>query len=165
MANAVPFTSVSIEQLKVSCCFSPSSPPPKYRLQTWQEVKYLQGKKERNNCSTKLLLVTAGVHTDEYSPERGLIITPRRKWIISVIITRLKGSRSLPSRAVPSRITGVPSASKGQRLKIISLSRVSFGLNYLVFYPVNRSRSRVGAHFPLAWQFWEPGVWQRVNVV
>lgn len=59
---------------------------------------------------------------------------------------------------MPSRITGVESALKGQRLKIISLSRVSFRHNCLVFYPVIHSEGHVGAHFPLAWQFWELGI-------
>lgn len=140
-------------------------PTPKVQIANMTRGQISAREKGEEQLFHQAALVTAGVHTDEYSPERGLIITPHRKWIISAIITRLKRSCSLPSLAVPSRITGVPSASKGQRLKIISLSWVSFGHNCLVFYPVNRSKTRVGAHFPLAWQFWEPGVWQRVNVV
>lgn len=88
MAEPVPFTTASVEQLKVSGCFSPF--PLKYRLQTWQEVKYLQGKKEWNNCS-RAALSSAGVRADVYSPERGTTGNhPTPKWIISVIITRLK---------------------------------------------------------------------------
>lgn len=86
MAKPVLFTPVSVEQLKVSGCFSPF--PPKYRLQTWQEVKYLQGKRSGTtvppSCSGLSWCARGRLFTWTRTGNH-----PTPKWIISVIITRL----------------------------------------------------------------------------
>lgn len=80
MANPVPFTTVSIEQLKVSGCFSLIPPPPSPKVQIANMTKGQISAREKGveQLFHQAAAATAVVHADKYSPERGLVITPHR---------------------------------------------------------------------------------------
>lgn len=148
MASPVLLTPVSVEQLKVWGCFSPSF-PQKYRLQTWQEVKYLRGKKEWNNCSP------AGCSSLSWCMSRRVFTWtragnhPAPEWIISAIITRLnvKLRTALSRNAIKNNrcwkclggteikdyfvILGLLQAQLCYRFILSSTARVMWGLIFL----------------------------------
>lgn len=81
MAKPMPFTSVTIEQLKVSRCFShPPPPSPTLKVQIANTTRGQISAREKGveQLFHQAALATPGVHTDEYSPERGLVIVPHQ---------------------------------------------------------------------------------------
>lgn len=76
MAKPVSFTTASVEQLKVSGCFS--SLPPKVQIANMTRGQISAREKGVEQLFHRAALASAGVQADVYSPERGLVITPHR---------------------------------------------------------------------------------------
>jgi len=74
MAKPVPFTSVPVEQLKVSGCFS-AVPPLNVQIANMTRGQISARGKGVEQLFHQAALATAVLHTNGYSPERGLEIT------------------------------------------------------------------------------------------
>lgn len=88
MVRPVPFTSVSLQQLKSFWLFfSLAHSSPQVQIANMTRGHMSARETGLEQMFRRAALDSAGAQADECSPERGLVITLTPKWIISAIIT------------------------------------------------------------------------------